>query len=82
MGASSWHSHSFRLVCRCEESLMPSRLLGIWIGPQNHTPSMAGKLTLSGEYDGTREGTFFEHHGTTVETAKMVRFEGAMRENR
>jgi hypothetical protein len=28
-------------------------------------------LTLSGEYDGTRNGTFFEHLGTTVGTAKM-----------
>ena len=29
------------------------------------------KLTLSGEYDGTRNGTFFEQFGTTVGTAKM-----------
>ncbi len=29
------------------------------------------KLTLSGEYDGTRNGTFFEQLGTTVGTAKM-----------
>jgi hypothetical protein len=28
-------------------------------------------LTLSGEYDGTRNGTFFEQLGTTVGTAKM-----------
>jgi hypothetical protein len=28
-------------------------------------------LTQSGEYDGTRDGTFFEHLGTTVGTAKM-----------
>jgi hypothetical protein len=28
-------------------------------------------LTLSGEYDGTRNGTFFEQFGTTVGTAKM-----------
>ena len=29
------------------------------------------KLTLSGEYDGTRNGTFFEQLGTTGGTAKM-----------
>jgi len=28
-------------------------------------------LTLSGEYDGTRNGTFFEQFGTTGGTAKM-----------
>jgi len=31
----------------------------------------AQKLTLSGEYDGTREGTFFEQLGTTGGTATM-----------
>lgn len=59
MEATSWHSHSFRLVCRCEKPLMPSRLLGIWIGPQNHTSGLADKLMPSGEYDGTRKALFF-----------------------
>ena len=33
---------------------------------------MADKRTLSGEYDGTRNGTFFEQLGTLGDTAKMT----------